>query len=616
MRFYDLKTALARPAEATELFLNSKGWTEVPVEVWTLEYLEVLDLSDNALIEIPAALGQLQQLKSLNLSLNQLKKLPAALGLLTRLQKLNLSANRFAFVPAGIKQLSALKELMLGQNQLKTLVFTSSFPQLQLLNVEKNKIQALHWAGDFFPALSRLELAHNKITAFTLEQPLVELRYLNVANNKLTQLPSPLIHSIYLQSLIANKNAISELPQNLSQWTWLRSLNLANNLLSVLPPSIAACLRLEEADFSHNQLGGLPLLPVSIRQLNLNENAFALFPAAILTLNELRELQLANNPLEELPQALSELTRLKKISLSGTANAALLLSLDHVTQLKVWQNAEARKNLLQIIKVGANNKLTVAARLAFFKVLQTADLQYLHELSLEELLVGCKSGHWQLRGYILQHLKDEQGASFTDLVPFRDVIAILGKTVLSHKVWKTRLDAQKISLTFQLSAQITHIVLGAGPFPAGVVQFDEHRPLIWLEEPQLLQWMEQKEALHLVVEGKEQQLQSLKRLLLHADPVNVAIAAQTMLQGGVPQTILPYLLIAYKWLPTSESVRKTLHHLLLSHWPSPFAMTNRKKIPLSRSQAPEVFHKNLEKLLEGSGMVAPEMEHLSWIKGS
>ncbi len=606
MRFYDLKSALLRHDEVTELFLNGNEWTEIPVAIWEFTALQVLDLSNNRLLELSENIGRLTQLRALNLSQNQLQTLPQSLNALGGLQKLNLTNNRLAKFPKVLAQLNGMKELFLAKNQLESLDFSGTYPQLQVLNAAENKIQALHWSKCAFPQLDKLELAKNKLKDVELSESLLNLRYLNLADNKLEQLPLMLADSAYLQNLLAAKNKLANLPEQIGNWGWLRQLDLADNQLVKLPERISQCSRLEQLDVSKNKLVALPSLPQSIRLLQLSSNGLTQLPESFSSFNHLMELNLSNNPLVEPPRGLSQLPRFQSLSIDGETSAEWMLSLDRLNKLQGWRDAPARQNLLQVLKLAAKYALNSSTRVAFFNLLQTADLQVIYQVPLGDLLLGIGSGSLLLKTLLIQELK-QRGKQFTDLVPSRDLVAMVGKTKLARNNWQKRLSAQNIKATFELTAAATHIVLGNGEYLQHEVNSIQVEKIVWLEEQQLLQWLEQAEGLHLVLPDKEQELQALKRLLLHRDPVNTAIAAQTLWYGGVPPAILPYVLIAYKWLPVSAKVRKTLHQLLETHWPIPFAMVSRKKIQLNRNQDATVFQQNMEKLLAGTNLIVPNL---------
>jgi hypothetical protein len=502
--------------------------------------------------------------------------------------------------------LKGLKELFLAKNQLKSLDFSGIYPQLQVLNAAGNKIQSLRWEKCSFPQLDKLELGKNKLKDVVLGEPLASLRYLNLAHNKLEQLPLMLTDSAYLQNLLAAKNKLANLPEQIGNWTWLRQLDLSDNQLVNLPERISQCSRMEQLDVSKNKLVALPLLPQSIRLLQLSSNALAYLLETFSSLNHLTELNLSNNPLVEPPRGLSQLPKFKSLSIDGETSAEWLLSLDRLNKLQGWRDAPARQNLLQVLKLAAKCALNSSTRVAFFNLLQTADLQTIQQVPLGDLLLGIGNGPLSLKTLLVQELK-QRGKLFTDLVSSRDLMAIVGKTKLARNNWQKRLSAQNIKATFELTTAATHVILGNGVYRQHEINSIRVEKIVWLEEQQLLQWLEQAEGLYLVLPDKAQELQALKRLLLHRDPVNIAIAAQTLWYGGVPPVILPYVLIAYKWLPASAKVRKTLHQLLETHWPIPFAVLSRKKIQLTRDQETAVFQQNMEKLLAGTKLVVPDL---------
>jgi internalin A len=93
----------------------------IPMELFELEQLEILNLANNGLSALPAEIGQLQNLKELILEVNQLSTLPAEFFHLTHLEKVNLDNNRLSVVPDGIGRLQNLSELRLKLNLLTSI---------------------------------------------------------------------------------------------------------------------------------------------------------------------------------------------------------------------------------------------------------------------------------------------------------------------------------------------------------------------------------------------------------------------------------------------------------------------------------------------------------------
>ncbi|MEH2356125.1 COR domain-containing protein [Nostoc sp.] len=93
--------------------------TEIPAEVFELEWLEVLNLSFNQLTTLPEAIARLQQLTSLHLSGNQLRTLPEAIARLQKLISLHLSFNQLTTLPEAIARLQQLTSLDLSGNPIE-----------------------------------------------------------------------------------------------------------------------------------------------------------------------------------------------------------------------------------------------------------------------------------------------------------------------------------------------------------------------------------------------------------------------------------------------------------------------------------------------------------------
>jgi GTPase SAR1 family protein len=116
----------------TKLDLSS-GWdvpeekklTEIPAEVFELEWLEELNLKDNHLTTIPESIGNLKNLSVLNLSSwhipdeFKLKALPDSIGNLQNLTLLGLSGNQLSSLPDSLTRLQNLTYLYLSRNPLE-----------------------------------------------------------------------------------------------------------------------------------------------------------------------------------------------------------------------------------------------------------------------------------------------------------------------------------------------------------------------------------------------------------------------------------------------------------------------------------------------------------------
>jgi hypothetical protein len=100
------------------LNLKGRGITGIPFGLERLNFLQVLDLSDNSLSALPESMHIMRNLKTLTLSNNQLTGLFQTIGNLRQLQTLKASNNKIIALPDSIVSLTALQSLDLSNNKL------------------------------------------------------------------------------------------------------------------------------------------------------------------------------------------------------------------------------------------------------------------------------------------------------------------------------------------------------------------------------------------------------------------------------------------------------------------------------------------------------------------
>ncbi|MBC1297457.1 leucine-rich repeat domain-containing protein [Nostoc sp. UCD122] len=232
----------ARENKLRELDLGKEKLTEIPAEVFELEWLEVLNLSYNQLKTLPEAITDLQQLISLNLSYNELTTLPEAIIGLQQLTSLDLSYNKLTILPEAIASLEQLTFLDLRDNKLTTLPEAiASLKQLTFLDLSVNKLTTLPEALTSLEQLTSLDLSVNKLT--TLPETIASLEQLtslNLRDNKLTKLPEAIASLEQLTSLDLSYNQLTTLPEAIVSLQYLTTLGLSGNPIEKPPPEIVA----------------------------------------------------------------------------------------------------------------------------------------------------------------------------------------------------------------------------------------------------------------------------------------------------------------------------------------------------------------------------------------
>ncbi|MEH2179317.1 COR domain-containing protein [Nostoc sp.] len=191
--------------------------TEIPTEVFELEWLEVLNLSGNILTTLPEAITRLQHLTTLYLSDNELTTLPEAIIRLQQLTSLDLTHNKLTTLPETITRLQQLTSLNLSSNGLTTLPEAiAHLQQLTSLDLSGNELMTLP------EAITRLQ----------------QITFLNLSINELTTLPEVIARLQQLTSLDLSGNELTTLPEAIADLQQLTYLDLSDNPIEKPPPEV------------------------------------------------------------------------------------------------------------------------------------------------------------------------------------------------------------------------------------------------------------------------------------------------------------------------------------------------------------------------------------------
>lgn len=127
-----------------EFYLNKNFLQTVPIGIYNMKVLQVLDISKNLLSSLPEEISQLQSLEILSASHNNFERLPLSIGQLQNLKELNLASNKIRHLPVTIRNLKKLKTLILDRNELVMLPDEiCELTELETLDLTRNNIQQL-----------------------------------------------------------------------------------------------------------------------------------------------------------------------------------------------------------------------------------------------------------------------------------------------------------------------------------------------------------------------------------------------------------------------------------------------------------------------------------------
>ena len=307
------KIRQAKQQRLTELDLsndwnasNKDKLTEIPAEVFELEWLKVLKLNYSQLTSLPEAIGNLHNLSSLELGSNQLTSLPKAIGNLHNLSSLELGSNQLTSLPEAIGNLHNLSSLELGSNQLISIPEAiGNLHNLSSLDLRSNQLISLPEAIGNLHNLSSLDLWGNRLTSLPEAiGNLHNLSSLELHCNQLTSLPKAIGNLQNLFSLKLGSNQLTSLPEAIGDLQNLSSLDLRSNQLISLPESIGNLHNLSSLELHYNQLTSIPEAIGNLHNLSslyLDDNQLTSLPKAISNLHNLSFLYLDNNPLETPP---------------------------------------------------------------------------------------------------------------------------------------------------------------------------------------------------------------------------------------------------------------------------------------------------------------------------
>jgi Leucine-rich repeat (LRR) protein len=283
------RVAYAVQSGELDLDLRDCGLSDLPDALFDLQWLQVVDLSRNALVpRVFEELRDLAGLRAVNLAQNLLSNaLPAALGDL----------------PA------ALEELCLDDNNVEALpAEAAALAGMEWFSARRNLLQELPGAVlGAWTRLAYLDLRNNKLRALPAEVGLcAALRELYLSDNELAELPDSIGGCASLEVLLAQRNRLAALPAGLGACASLLTLDVTGNALAeVAPAALAGLASVRALFFGSNKLQGLPAeigLCASLEQLSVPSNQLRGLPDEIGALANLREINCGNNPIVALPQ--------------------------------------------------------------------------------------------------------------------------------------------------------------------------------------------------------------------------------------------------------------------------------------------------------------------------
>ncbi|KAF5401013.1 hypothetical protein PHET_05592 [Paragonimus heterotremus] len=304
------------------LDLSDNKLLSIPNEIRNISLLRVLDFSKNSVACIPEGLYDLENLQSLNMSNNKICELSASVGKMKGLQALDCSYNLFRTLPEEVGCLLNLLVLRLMNNKLCFLPRSfSNLSSLLILQLDNNVFD--HIPAQLFSCFSLVELSfsNNLIHGMVPSDlsHLVHLRTLNLAHNRFTQFCEGIGALEKLEYINLSGNSAGYLDFNLLKLQQLQELSLSGCGLSCIPEDLAFLHNLIFLNLSNNKIKDLPndVKFPKLTALFLSKNLFSFLPSWICCLKNLVVLELQYNNLANLPHEFENLlSTLRQLDLS------------------------------------------------------------------------------------------------------------------------------------------------------------------------------------------------------------------------------------------------------------------------------------------------------------
>lgn len=399
-----------------------------------------------------------------------------------------------------------IEHLSLAYHELEELPeLISSFQNLTTLDLSFNKFKVIPPQLFKLPKLKILILKNNQIATLSNSfQQLQELTLLSLYANPLQEFPLVILQLAKLQTLILNRCPKIEIPEEIDQLQQLTHLHLENCALQKLPKT----------------LGNLPLL----KKLNIQAHKLRKFPDALLCLGQLPAKSAGYlDPM-----------------LFGINIGTMQKILRMVAKLdRIQAPLSLRKYALSIL---TKKNIVIDRKLLF-------DLLCINYLPLELEV-------WQLIEVSNSKTLEHSSLDKTS------VICLLGRPkVLKKLATQERLSQLGIEYTQKISTQTTHLVLVA-PIPKNH-QVHNYPNLVFISEQHLNQFLQAEEGGFLLEKNTDAKTNraNLVELLYSTQEESIRLAVQLINSGGLDQTLITPLFIAYTYVQDLQ-LRKAIRDIL------------------------------------------------------
>lgn len=216
-----------KASKNAKLNLSNLNLTEIPEEIFQLENIKELDLSNNPLKELSLKGMQTDHLKSINLACCSLTEFPIDILNINQIESIDLSFNTISSLPEELPVLNQLKKLLLSHcNFTEFPCILYQVVNLEYLDLGFQDEETLFLIDKALQSLKVLLLSGNANINITAPQP--KLYELNISHCLMDTFPIALTKSTHLTHLDMSYNhKMRWLPDEFSELKKLKKLSFS-----------------------------------------------------------------------------------------------------------------------------------------------------------------------------------------------------------------------------------------------------------------------------------------------------------------------------------------------------------------------------------------------------
>jgi Leucine-rich repeat (LRR) protein len=382
-----------------------------------------------------------------------------------------------------------------------------------------------------------------------------------------------------LQVLEIIQCPIHDLPKELGELQELTVLKCEQTLLKKIPKSVFECTNLTELSFTRSLIKSIPKeikQLQKLQKLEAHHSTLEELPKELTELPNLTELKLYAVPIKTLPEWIGQLKSIKLLGLPKTHYSQVPYFLFQLKKLVYYcipsftvdgVPEAITKQLEEYLK----RHCSVAGAQAYVQLMLSPNTEN-SKIPLKHFVEVTNIDNKIVVQKVLDYLK-KQVPNTLNSHPFQEgsEVAILGKfDGLGLDYIKELFSNKGISITTKVSKTSTHVVLCY----ENKRKFDPNKfpNLVLLSNEELVQWAKINEGagyLESTADNGDTSMQeSIEELLLSSSAENIELALEMLKSGGVSQSMICPLLIAYSDLTnyteegkiTRNNIRQTLYN--------------------------------------------------------